>query len=1086
MSNILNHLLFCLLLLTSSFSAKSQKNTAALLKKMQESANEYQMSHNYDSAIYMYNQIAALQEKNNNWRGYLLAKIRSADNYQKQFKLEQVVKLLKPAILEASKHIDPYDTTLAMAFKKLGFPYVYRSMFDSTLYYWEKSLNILSQTLGKSHIEVAYLYNDMGLIYWYKSEYDTSLALYLKSIEIQKKHDEWAPNLSRTYINVGNTYKNLSDYDAAKDYYFKALTVQKKIFDGNHTDIARTYNNLGVIYQKFSDFDQALEYYFKSLDIYEKQKEKPLKDLSMTYNNIGIIYASKMEYDKALDYQFKSLDIKKQLWQEDKPTVAMNYNNIGNIYLNKKNHDKALEFMNKGLRIQERLLGKNHTEVAVTLSNIGTIHFEKEQGLDTAQLFFEKSLEIRKHLFGEKHSGIAIVYDHLGKVYEKKGQNEDALRYYLKSLNIRKEIFGNKHVDIAHSYYNIGKLYESINQKKDALISFHKGIAASLKNFYDTTDFLSVPVIDDFFDYQWLLKNLHAKASLLSNNPNIAGIPKYQGRQVALLHFFACDTLIQEARQKITKTSDKLTLGEISNKIYIDAALNCIYLSETKSKKAANNYRFQAFVFSEKNKASTLLESLAGSEAMRFSGIPDSLVEKEHQLKISMSFYKKTLSEHLDTKREMLIRQKLFDANYSYDSLIKFFENNYPKYHQLKYGRNLATVNQIQEILDENTAIISFLETKIEIIIFYVSSEKFNIYRKEKNTDFRHMVDEYRELLTTPGSDKTEFAILSNKLYNQLLPFDYDKKIEHLLVIPAGEISLIPFETLLTKKNSGNNTHWDQYPYLLMEQNISYAYSANLFFQTFSKEPSEKIEFTQLHDWLAVAPVFNRESTNKVTLRTRSIMEELNGVLTDSALTRGNIFSGQHIVALPGTESEVKTIFDFFEQKNKNAVANLHESASEDFVKRGSLHKYKYLHFASHGIVNTEKPELSGIILAQDSTSKEDGILHTGEMYNLKLNADLTVLSACETGLGKIKKGEGLIGLTRALLYAGSKNIIVSLWKVADKSTKQLMVDFYADMLENENKPDYAKSLQKAKLKMIAEKKYAHPFYWSPFILIGK
>ncbi|MFC2152873.1 CHAT domain-containing protein, partial [Bacteroidota bacterium] len=145
------------------------------------------------------------------------------------------------------------------------------------------------------------------------------------------------------------------------------------------------------------------------------------------------------------------------------------------------------------------------------------------------------------------------------------------------------------------------------------------------------------------------------------------------------------------------------------------------------------------------------------------------------------------------------------------------------------------------------------------------------------------------------------------------------------------------------------------------------------------------------------------------------------------------------------------------------------------------------LHFATHGFVNTEKPELSGIFLAQDSTLSEDGILYQGEIYNLDLNADLTVLSACETGLGQIKKGEGLIGLTRALLYAGSKNIIVSLWKVADDSTSDLMIDFYKNLLEEDQETaEFSKALQQAKLKMIEEGEYAHPFYWSPFILIGK
>jgi len=204
--------------------------------------------------------------------------------------------------------------------------------------------------------------------------------------------------------------------------------------------------------------------------------------------------------------------------------------------------------------------------------------------------------------------------------------------------------------------------------------------------------------------------------------------------------------------------------------------------------------------------------------------------------------------------------------------------------------------------------------------------------------------------------------------------------------------------------------------------------------------------------------------------------------------------SGKFIPPLPGSESEVKSIFNEFDKENFKTKVELKENASESRIKSGELENYKYIHFATHGFVNSEKPELSGLLLAQvaDSTNEQnDGILYSGEIYNLKLNADLVVLSACETGLGKIKKGEGIIGLTRALLYAGAKNLMVSLWQVSDQSTSDLMISFYKNLLDEKsarltNQVRYAPLLQQAKLKMIGDAKFAHPFYWSPFILIGQ
>ena len=199
------------------------------------------------------------------------------------------------------------------------------------------------------------------------------------------------------------------------------------------------------------------------------------------------------------------------------------------------------------------------------------------------------------------------------------------------------------------------------------------------------------------------------------------------------------------------------------------------------------------------------------------------------------------------------------------------------------------------------------------------------------------------------------------------------------------------------------------------------------------------------------------------------------------------MFNGNYVTSLPGTEDEVKAIFNTFDENNLRAMMKTHLQANEAFIKSGELSKYKYIHIATHGFVNSENPELSGILLAYNPDIEEDGILHSGEIYNLRLNSELVVLSACETGLGKISKGEGIIGLSRALLYAGTKNIIVSLWKVADKSTSELMIDFYIHHIQyTYSNKDISRSLRYAKLKMIQEGEFAHPYYWSPFILVGK
>ena len=185
---------------------------------------------------------------------------------------------------------------------------------------------------------------------------------------------------------------------------------------------------------------------------------------------------------------------------------------------------------------------------------------------------------------------------------------------------------------------------------------------------------------------------------------------------------------------------------------------------------------------------------------------------------------------------------------------------------------------------------------------------------------------------------------------------------------------------------------------------------------------------------------------------------------------------------LPGTETEVNDIAQLFTSRNLKSETLIKTHADEDQIKSPSIKDYNYLHFATHGVVDEQNPELSRIYLSE--SENEDGNLYSGEIYNLELNADLVALSACETGLGKISKGEGVIGLSRALVYAGARNIIVSFWNVADASTSFLMTDFYTQLLSDDNR-NFAEALRASKLKIVNEKTYAAPYYWAPFVILG-
>lgn len=434
-------------------------------------------------------------------------------------------------------------------------------------------------------------------------------------------------------------------------------------------------------------------------------------------------------------------------------------------------------------------------------------------------------------------------------------------------------------------------------------------------------------------------------------------------------------------------------------------------------------------------------------------------------------------------------------------------EKNYLNYYNLKYSSIKPSIDEIQHQLAKNCAQYNYVLGDSCIYLFALTRRTVDFYKVEDICGFEDSIQVYRLALSGNPLYANRYLSSGLYIYQKLFPkeLSFSSKIENIIIVPDGSMAFIPFESLpivsassiagLTQNKdslrgfkllavnvaSGN---FRDHPFLIKKYNISYCYSATLYIQNYLDKHQHSKD-KQSKAWLAIAPVFS-DKAHTATSQTMDLQRKIMFYSSDTLLTRGNLLNGDYVNPLPGTETEVESISKMFASKSYEVKVLLKNQASEKQIKSGILDRYSILHFATHGFVNSEKPELSGLLLAQDSTGGNDGILYSGEIYNLKLNADLTVLSACETGLGKVRKGEGIIGLTRALIYAGSRNIIVSLWPVSDQSTSNLMVDFYINLLKGKQSENYATWLRNAKLKMINEGKYSNPFYWSPFILVGQ
>ena len=288
------------------------------------------------------------------------------------------------------------------------------------------------------------------------------------------------------------------------------------------------------------------------------------------------------------------------------------------------------------------------------------------------------------------------------------------------------------------------------------------------------------------------------------------------------------------------------------------------------------------------------------------------------------------------------------------------------------------------------------------------------------------------------------FKEISFSLFDHLFPKGIGKNIKKLVIIPDGELATIPFDALIQNEDKTKDLVFYDLDYLIKDYEITYAYSASLYNSQLKKEYK--------NESLLISPV------------------EFGGAIS----------------SLPASEEEAEHFKEWSEKQKISVNSLLKVSATEANFKNSNLEGYRFIHLATHGTVNMEAPDLSGVYFKQYDLedNSEDGILYVGEIYGLSLNAELVVLSACETGLGKINRGEGVMGLGQAFAYSGADNLVLSLWKVADQSTSILMKSFYdANLMTDE--ASFSSSLREAKLDLI-NSDYSAPYYWAPFILWGK
>ncbi len=940
--------------------------------------------------------------------------------------------------------------------------------FEKAAEIYNRSLTTKQTLYDATDARMFDLYNSYANVLCSMANYQEAGTLYQKAQRILETQTLTESAKDIFYNNHGLYCKSIGDYKQALTDMLNSLNIKSKLYGENSLKYANTLNNLGTIYMRLANYNKAGECFEQAEVIIVGASGEQSLALSEVFINQGNLYNRLGQNELALDYYNKALNIKSDNGNDDDKDLAPIYNNMGTVHQNTEDYRLALFFFKKALNTYTKHNGYNSQETAESYNNIGNTLLKTGQ-IDEAIGNYRKATDIYAQFPDINPTLPGNAYNNIATAYLQSGKLDSALVFYNQSLDIYYKVFGHQHPYLALIHNSIGDVNILLGNHAQAIECYGKAIEANHENFNRQTDVL--PNKSGFYDQNIFVNSLLSRATAYTQqylqNKNSEALT------TALKHFQLCDELIVSMRRSAITQTDKMNLGAIAAKCYEGALEICTeMLNGNLSGEQRKLYEQQAFTYIEKSKSNSLLESMAGQDAMQLANIPTELQKKESQLSANVLYFEKLLAEK--PRNSAQIRDSLFSANRAYDSFIKQLEQKFPEYHQLKYASNIVDLRQLQSKLTDGTMVRMYLIGKDMIYAACISGNQFNVSSAPNYKNLTDTVKVYRNaMIQSSQKAVTDYGRLARMLYKTLFP-DTIANISNLVIIPDGALNQIPFESLISEDINGSVYDYTNYSFLIKSFAISYAYSATLYYRDITRPQDNGAS-----GWLGMAPVFTKGKYSGVELNSKWKKKELNH--TDLIVVENS-----KLAPLVSSEPEIRNIFAMFTKAGIPAKAYLWGSANRQNFSNDSITQTKYIHLATHGFVNSERPELSGVQLSPLQGDDQKGMLYSNEVYGMKLKCDLLILSACETGLGKIMKGEGIVGLSRAFLYAGASNLIVSLWKVSDNSTSQMMVEFYKQMLAPENANlNYAELLQKAKHSLINDKSYSRPYYWAPFIVIG-
>ncbi len=905
--------------------------------------------------------------------------------------------------------------------------------FPLAIRQYQQAIELGQNQTSTDSVTLAQIYYDLGVSFKNTSQYHEALRAYQQAIE-------WTtPGLAlsgQAYNSKANVHRRLGEYATAIDHFETALQIYAPLYEKPHVRYGIVYINMGLSYENWGFFSESDRNYQLALQQFRATVGEDHPYTILVYQNLGNLYFHQGDYPRALEFHEQALTRGRQVFGEGHPRMADIYGDMGLAYAQIGKYQQALEHYQEALAIKQKHFSDSPDALSFAYQNLAEVHVQLKN-YPQAYAYYDLTLEALQQAFGKEHPMLATAYSSRGIAYALEGKYEQGIEALERARNLNQAIYGEQHPKPAEDLHQLAKIFVQQGVPDRALLYFEQAIRAFGWQGKRESTFEQVR------NPHQLLLTLLDKAQCLHTH--------FQNTLAAKTLAESLETwqqalaLLQHLRNTRPSTLSKAWLTVDFYPLF-EGALQTYLLAHEHFQDA--KYLQEAWTIVEASKSYLLLDALNSSRAKHFAGIPDSLLNQEKELNQTLAILSQEKMEEEakpgeEAQREVdRLNQQIFKQKNALYELRQRFANQYPRYHQLKYQQPLVELEELQSQLTNEQAILEYFVGDQTLYAILIRSEEISVHRMPLESSWQSMIQQLREgIFAYQYAEERSLALYKNANQNyrkaaidlyDLLLRPLPQLPEQLIVIPDGLLWSVPFETLLSAPSADR---FKTTNYALYQHQFSYNFSATLWLEMQNKTVTSQ-------GLLALAPSFQRE-----------------------------------LRPLDHSSAEV----EYVGQKSQGKVLLAEAATRTQFLKLAP--RYSQFHLATHARINESSSDFSYLAFTdQDSTNWK---LYIRDLYNLQLPAELVVLSACETGLGTLQKGEAMASLSRGFTYAGAKSILPSLWQVNDQATAKIMASFY-DYLAQDYRKD--KALRKAKMDYLDAQKedgLASPFYWGGFVAIG-